>query len=147
MAPAASLSEGEMAKDSRWVADLGSVDERKQRIVHARFSARELAALSESAKAAEITVSAFLRSLALEGAGVRPFFTDNDRAILEVLISDMRALGTNLNQIARSVNAGRQLMPFDLAGTLTDVQRLVAAIVLEMKRFAGRGAQRRRGEG
>lgn len=136
-----------MAKDSRRGADLGPMDERRQRIVHARFSERELAALSESAKAAEMTVSAFLRSLALEGAGVKPFFNDDDRAVLEVLISDMRALGINLNQIARSVNAGRQLMTSDLAGALTDVQRLVAAVVLEMKRFAGRRARRRRGEG
>ena len=145
MAPAALHSESKMTKDSRQVADLQLPDERRQRVVHARFTVSEFASLEHAAGSAEMTVSAFLRSLAMEGAGVRPFFSDDDRLVLEVLISDVRALGINLNQIARSVNGGMHPSGSELPDLLSDIQRLLAAVLLEMRRFAGRGRSRRRG--
>jgi hypothetical protein len=75
--------------------------ERKTRVVHARFSASEIALIDKAAMEAELTVSTFMRSLTLEGAGVKPFFTEADRAILGLLLSDVRALGMKLNRIGR----------------------------------------------
>lgn len=49
-----------------------------------------------------MSVSAFLRSLLLEGAGVRPILTAEDRLIIAALLEDMRMIGINLNQVARS---------------------------------------------
>ncbi|MEQ1409451.1 plasmid mobilization relaxosome protein MobC [Neorhizobium sp. Rsf11] len=134
-----------MAADGGGAVRLGKAEERKERVVHARFSASELTAIEQAAGAAGLTVSAFMRSLTLEGAGVRPFLTDDDRAVFEMLISDMRAIGVNLNQLARAVNGSGRLVEAKLAAELVDVQRLAAAIVLELRSLAGRGARRRRG--
>ena len=92
-----------------------------------------------------MTVSAFLRSLALEGAGVQPFLSDEDVAVLEVLISDLRSLSLDLNHTIRFFNAGRSHITADMASKVADAQQLVAAVLLEMKRFAARGVTRRRG--
>ncbi|TDW28149.1 mobilization protein MobC [Rhizobium azibense] len=134
-----------MAVDSRGAVALGSPDGRKDRVVHARFSACELAAIDAAAEVSGLTVSAFMRSLTLEGAGVRPFLTDDDRVVFEMLISDMRSVGVNLNQLARSANASGRLSDADLALELREVQRLVAAVVLELRSFAARGVRRCRG--
>lgn len=134
-----------MAADGGEAVNLGRAEERKERVVHARFSASELAAIERAAEAAGLTVSAFMRSLTLEGAGVQPFLTDDDRAVFEMLISDMRSVGVNLNQLARTVNRGGRFVGGELADELGEVQRLVAAIVLEIRGFAVRGARRRRG--
>lgn len=124
---------------------LGLPEGRKDRVVHARFSASDLSAIDAAAEAASLTVSAFMRSLTLEGAGVRPFLTDDDRAVVEMLISEMRSVGVNLNQLARSANSGGRLPAGELANEVGKVQRLVAAMVLELRSFAVRGARIRRG--
>lgn len=134
-----------MASESGGAVSLGRTEERKERVVHARFSPSEIAAIERAAEAAGLTVSAFMRSLTLEGAGVQPFLTDDDRAVFEMLISDMRSVGVNLNQLARAVNRGGRFVGCELADELGEVQRLVAAIVLEIRRFTVRGARRRRG--
>jgi hypothetical protein len=146
MAPAALLQgEAEMAVDNGGAMALGLPDGRKDRVVHARFRAAELAAIDGAAEAAGLTVSAFLRSLTLEGAGVSPFLTDDDRAVFEMLISDMRSVGVNLNQLTRSANAIGRLSDAELAVELVEVRRLVAAVVLELHSFAARAARRRQG--
>jgi hypothetical protein len=86
-----------------------------------------------------------MRSLTLEGAGVSPFLTDDDRAVFEMLISDMRSVGVNLNQLTRSANASSRLSDAELAVELVEVRRLVAAVVLELHSFAARAARRRQG--
>jgi len=122
-------------------------DCRKDRVVHARFSTAELARISSAADLAGMTVSGFLRSLVLEGAGVRPFFSDDDRAILHVLVLDIRAIGINLNQISRELNRGRSPASADFAATVTAASQLVAGALLEMRGYAARGSQARRGRG
>lgn len=122
-------------------------DHRKDRVVHARFSAAELERISAAAKLAGMTVSGFLRSLALEGAGVQPFFSDDDRAILDVLVFDIRAIGVNLNQIARELNRGRSPASADVASTVTAASQLVAGALIEMRGYAARRGQARRGRG
>ncbi|URK89466.1 hypothetical protein LP421_32785 (plasmid) [Rhizobium sp. RCAM05350] len=78
---------------------LASPGERKDKVVHTRFGASEMAKIEGAAEKAGVTVSAFMRSLTLEGAGVRPFFTQDDRAVLGLLLSEISAVGVNLNQL------------------------------------------------
>jgi hypothetical protein len=121
--------------------------EPRGRVVHARFSACELAAITSAAMAADMTISGFLRSLTLEGAGVRPFFSDDDRAVLEVLIFDIRAIGINLNQVARELNRGGRPPDDEILETMLVSQQLIAAALIELRRHASQGAQRQRSVG
>jgi hypothetical protein len=55
------------------VRSISEASKRKDRVAHVRFSPAEFNALEAAASAAGMTVSAFVRSLSMEGAGVRPF--------------------------------------------------------------------------
>lgn len=117
----------------------------KNKVVHARFSAMEMVKIEQAAQAAELTVSAFMRSLILEGAGLRPFFTEEDRVILSALLADLRVVGVNLNQLARAANRRRPRTDEERA-VLDDAQRAIAALLYEIGFFADRGARLRKGE-
>jgi hypothetical protein len=117
--------------------------ERKTRVVHARFSASEIALIEKAAMEAELTVSAFMRSLTLEGAGVKPFFTEADRAILGLLLSDVRALGVNLNRIGRAANRRQDNRSEEERRVIDDVHRVFAALLIELSFFVERGARMR----
>ncbi|TIS62011.1 MobC family plasmid mobilization relaxosome protein [Mesorhizobium sp.] len=121
--------------------------DRKDRMVHARVSADEYAAIEKAAKAADMTVSGFFRSLIIEGAGVRPVLTKEDRAVMALLLEDMRAIGVNLNQVARSLNSGKGVHPGDVDINLGNVQRVQAAVMTELRSLAKRAGHGRRGEG
>ncbi|MCJ9748937.1 plasmid mobilization relaxosome protein MobC [Neorhizobium sp. SHOUNA12B] len=120
--------------------------ERKSRVVHARFGATEIRMIEEAAKAAGLTVSAFVRSLTLEGAGVRPFLTDADRAVFGLLLSEVRAVGVNLNQLARTANRRASSFAEETRFVADDVHRVLAAVLLELKSYAERGARLRSGK-
>jgi len=130
----------DFATDGSFIA---SADERKDKVVHARFSTSEMTRIERAAESAGLTVSAFMRSLSLEGAGVRPFFTDDDRTILGLLLSDVRAVGVNLNQLARAANRRGPGWSEEEREAMDDVQRVVAALLLELRSFADRGARMR----
>lgn len=121
--------------------------EKKERTVHARITTDEYAALEEAAKAADMTVSGFFRSLTLEGAGVRPIMTKDDRLIMAMLLEDMRMIGVNLNQVARALNSGRGVDPSELDINLANVQRVQAAVMTELRALSKRAGHQRRGEG
>ncbi|MGV2102863.1 plasmid mobilization protein [Rhizobium sp. 21-4511-3d] len=112
------------------------VGERKSRVVHARFSMSELAAVEDAAQRAGMTVSAFIRSLTLDGAGILPFLTDEDRAVLDLLHRDLRAIGVNLNSLVRF--AHQRSMPADAADLLSELSPLVAGLALELRRLSTR---------
>ncbi|CDN57704.1 Putative mob protein MobC (plasmid) [Neorhizobium galegae bv. officinalis bv. officinalis str. HAMBI 1141] len=120
--------------------------ERKSRVVHARFGATEISMIEAAAKAAGLTVSAFVRSLTLEGAGVRPFLTDADRAVLGLLLSEVRAVGVNLNRLARTANRRGSPVGEETRFVGDDVHRVLAAVLLELKSYAERGARFRSGK-
>ncbi|MCQ1855474.1 plasmid mobilization protein [Neorhizobium galegae] len=120
--------------------------ERKSRVVHARFGTTEISMVEEAAKAAGLTVSAFVRSLTLEGAGVRPFLTDVDRAVLGLLLSEVRAVGVNLNQLARAANRWAPPFAEEARFVADDVHRVLAAVLLELTSYAERGARLRSGK-
>jgi uncharacterized protein (DUF1778 family) len=120
---------------------------RKDRVAHIRFSPAEFDALEAAAARAGMTVSAFVRSLAMEGAGVRPFLAEEDRAMLALLAEGMRAIGGNLNQIARAINIGRVPAEGDVAGSIKDAHGVATALAAELAQMTRRSAAARRGEG
>lgn len=120
---------------------------RRDRVAHIRFSPAEFDALDAAAGAAGMTVSAFVRSLSMEGAGVRPFLGEGDRAVLGLLADGMRAIGGNLNQIARAINAGKVPGERDIAGSIKDAHGVATALAAELADMTRRSASTRRGEG
>jgi hypothetical protein len=119
---------------------------RKEKVAHIRFSMEELAAVEAAAQRCGLTVSAFIRSLSLEGAGTRPFFTDADKAILGLLAEHMREIGNNLNQLARAINSGRSVTGSDVALSVSDVRAIAGAVSAELKSMARRAGCVRRDE-
>lgn len=120
---------------------------RKDKVAHIRFSATDFDALDAAASAAGLTVSAFVRSLAMEGAGVRPFLGEGDRAVLGLLADGMRAIGSNLNQIARAINSGDVPAANDMTGSIKDAHGVATTLAGELAAMTRRAAASRRGEG
>lgn len=120
---------------------------RKDKVAHIRLSQAEFDALEAAADAAELTVSAFIRSLSLEGAGVRPFLGSGDCAVLALLAEGMRAIGGNLNQITRAINTGRLPADGEVAASIKDAHAVATAITSELTEMTKRSAATRRVEG
>lgn len=118
----------------------------KDRRINFRLNAAEYSAVQEAAAKAGMTVSAFFRSLSLEGAGLRPVFNDKDRAILFLLHEDMRKIGVNLNQVVRSLNAGRVVDPEEVKIALRNVKIIADELSLELRNASIRAGNSRRGE-
>ena len=121
-------------------------EQRKGRLINVRVTDAEHSAIEEAAKSAGMSVSAFFRSLLLEGAGVRPILTAEDRLIMAALLEDMRMIGINLNQVARALNAGKSVHPSELDINLGNVQRIQAAVMSELRTLSRRAGHERRGE-
>ena len=126
---------------------LSATSKRKDRVVHIRFSSAEYDALEAAASAARMTVSAFVRSLSMEGAGVRPFLGEGDRLVLGLLADGMRAIGGNLNQIARAINTGMVPTEGDIAGSIKDAHSVATTLASELAEMTRRSAATRREEG
>ncbi len=120
---------------------------RRDNLAHIRFSPAEFDALEAAASAAGMTVSAFVRSLAMEGAGVRPFLGQGDHAVLSLLADGMRAISGNLNQIARAMNTGRVPAEEDITGSIRDAHVVATTVASELAEMTRRVAALRRGEG
>lgn len=120
---------------------------RKDKVAHIRFSPAEFGALEAAAIEAGMTVSAFVRSLSMEGAGFRPFVSEGDQAVLGLLADGMRAVGGNLNQIARAINTGRLPAEENIAGSIKDAHRVATTLASELAEMTRHAAASRRGEG
>ncbi len=112
--------------------------------VKIRLSDAELASVKVAAGEAGMTVSAFVRSLSLQGAGVRPIFNDSDRAALSILYENMRKIGVNLNQVARAINSGRAVHPEEVMITLRNVELVATGVAVELRNTARRAGNARR---
>lgn len=78
--------------------------------MHVRVTGDEHAAIDKAADEAEMTVSSFFRSLLLEGAGVRPILTGDDRLVMAALLEDMRMIAsTSIRSQKRSTVAGASI--------------------------------------
>jgi hypothetical protein len=126
---------------------ISQASKRKEKVAHIRFSPAEFEALEAAASEAGMTVSAFVRSLSMEGAGVRPFLGDGDRAMLGLLADGMRAIGGNLNQIARAINTGMVPTEGDIAGSIKDAHSVATTLASELAEMTRRSAATRREEG
>jgi len=126
---------------------ISKASKRKDRVAHIRFSPAEFEALEAASGAAGMTVSAFVRSLSMEGAGVRPFLGEGDRAVLGLLADGMQAIGGNLNQIARAINSGRVPTESDVAGSIKDTHSVATTLISELSEMIRRAGVIRRGEG
>ena len=131
---------------SKDTIEVPTAKQRKGRLINVRVSDAEYSAIEEAAKSAGMSVSALFRSLLLEGAGVRPILTAEDRLIMAALLEDMRMIGINLNQVARSLNAGKGVHPSELDINLGNVQRIQAAVMSELRTLSRRAGHERRGE-
>ena len=105
------------------------------------MSEDEQAAIQKAAAEAGLTVSSFVRSLSLQGAGVMPFLNPDDRNVFRVLHEDMRAIGVNLNQVARALNSKREVRIGEIGIVLSNVERLAKYTLLELKALAARGRE------
>ena len=126
---------------------ISGASKRKEKVAHIRFSPAEFDALEAAASTADMTVSGFVRSLSMEGAGVRPFLGEGDRAVLGVLADGMRAIGGNLNQIVRAINTGKVPAEADVAGSIKDAHSVTTVLASELTEMTRRAAAVRRGEG
>jgi hypothetical protein len=117
---------------------------KRNRVAHIRFSEDEIQALEVAAKQAGLSVSAFVRSLSLEGAGVRPFMSREDKAIVALLIQDMRNVASNLNRIARFSRAGSLAAP-DMAGAIDEARAIAVTVAAELAAMTTRAGAVRRG--
>lgn len=111
----------------------------KANVIHLRVTEEEQAAIQMAAAEAGMTVSAFVRSLSLQGAGVAPFLNSDDRAVMRTLHEDMRAIGVNLNQVARALNSKRTVHDGEVRTVLGNVERVAKFTLLELKALAFRG--------
>jgi len=66
---------------------------------------------------------------------------------MAALLEDMRMIGINLNQVARTLNSGKGVHPSELDINLANVQRVQAAVMSELSSLARRAGHQRRGEG
>lgn len=82
-------------------------NERRRAQQNVRFTLAELEDIRAQAAAAGLTVAEFIRRAAL-GLAVKPLRTRVDAA----LISELNAIGNNVNQLARTVHRGRDLPSF-----------------------------------
>ncbi|MFN7027467.1 MAG: plasmid mobilization protein [Pseudorhizobium sp.] len=117
---------------------------RKSRVIHFRMDPAEWVRVEAAARDAGMTVSAFMRSLTLEGAGVDPFFTEEDQLLWHEIMTDLKSVRASLHLILRSQsNAGDGRTAQEQA-VIEDVQRVVAALCVEISFFAHRAVRRRR---
>ena len=116
----------------------------KSEVVRVRVSGNELQQIEAAAEAADLTISSFIRSLSLEGAGVKPVLSYEDRLVFAALAEEFRAVGVNLNQIARAINAKREVHPEEVLMALGNVLTMMGVVGFEVRELAKRGPSRRR---
>jgi hypothetical protein len=119
---------------------------RREKVAHIRLSEDEFSAVEAAAERAGLSVSAFVRSLALEGAGEKPFLSPSDRAIMELLGQDMRVVGNNLNQVSRALNTGRSIDSSNLVAAVDDARAIAMTVAAELALMTKNASAMRRGE-
>ncbi|MDX4074035.1 plasmid mobilization relaxosome protein MobC [Brucella sp. NBRC 113783] len=116
----------------------------KPQTIHSRVSADEYDAIDDAAKAIDMTTSAFFKAVLLQGAGKKPIFNDDDRALLSLMLEDMRMIGINLNQVARALNGGKSVSDSEVRMVVGDVQKMQVAVLSELRRVTKRSGYRYR---
>ncbi len=107
----------------------------RQHAHQVKVTPEEEARLTRLAAAQRVTVSRLLLESALAARGETP--TQRREAMVELLAVRrlLAAVSNNVNQIARSANAGREF-PADAAGVLVGVRRVVGRLDETLDRLA-----------
>lgn len=79
----------------------------KDQVLHTRLSRDERAAFRAFRDENGLTSSEVLRRLARQAAGFRPTYDGETREAILEYARQLKAIGTNINQIARILNSGR----------------------------------------
>nr|WP_181377356.1 plasmid mobilization relaxosome protein MobC [Ochrobactrum sp. LM19]AJW30026.1 mobilization protein (MobC) [Ochrobactrum sp. LM19] len=79
----------------------------RDKAVRLRLSSDEFDALTAACQAANLSVSDVLRRQARSFAGLGPSFDGETRTVIRGMTEQMRAIGVNINQVARLMNSGR----------------------------------------
>lgn len=80
-------------------------DERRSYSVTVKFTREEMDALKQAGKKSGMPRAALIRELVRKGK-VSPRITPEELALMKDLQHDLRNIGTNINTIARKLNAG-----------------------------------------
>ena len=96
-----------------------------------RVTPAQRAGMKAAARDAGLSVSALicLRTLGTEGPRPQPRKSGPDGAVLTRLLAELGKSGSNLNQIARQLNAGEDADFPELSATLTDHRAAVAVVM------------------
>lgn len=79
----------------------------RDKVVHLRLSSDEFDALHTACQSTNLSVSEVLRRQARSFAGLGPSFEGEARNLIRGMTEQMRAIGVNINQVARLMNSGR----------------------------------------
>lgn len=96
-------------------------EELRETVLVCRVTAAEKAQIVARAEAAGVTIGRYLRQSALGGAPAAKTLVPEDRVALV-------KLGTNLNQIARHLNAGALGAPADTARLQAELSTVLSAL-------------------
>lgn len=115
---------------------------RRGRVVHVRLSDEEWNALTSFARAHGLTTSETLRRLARHASGFGPTFDGEAAKGIRANVMQLRKAGVNLNQIARSLNAGRVPGYSEMTGGVDRLGRLVLEQMGMLEAMCGKGRAR-----
>lgn len=91
----------------------------RDNFIKIRVSADEMSAIKQRAEAANMSISSFLRELALNGKIIL-YDTENIYRFNQL----MRAIGTNINQIAMVVNSEKKVFKGDIDSLRKEVEKI-----------------------
>lgn len=113
----------------------GSEKRERKAALAVRLTPDERAALKDKAQAAGLSLGAFVRASALGSAGPRARRSVQvNEVLLAQAVAQLNKAGSNLNQIARTLNAAGVVPSRESAAVLAEVQAAVA----EIRRAVGR---------
>jgi len=117
--------------------------ETRSDVIMVRLQPTERARFAAECKVHNVTESEGLRRLVRAASGLGPTFDGEAKAAIQELSAQARAVGVNLNQIARVMNQG--LIPADatlrkvledIAETIDGYDRLFVAMVARARKLA-----------
>ena len=91
----------------------------RDNFIKIRVSADEMSAIKQRAEAANMSISSFLRELALDGKIIL-YDTENIYRFNQLL----RSIGTNINQIAMVVNSEKKVFKGDIDSLRREVEKI-----------------------
>ena len=91
----------------------------RDNFIKIRVSADEMSAIKHRAEAANMSISSFLRELALNGKIIL-YDTENIYRFNQL----MRSIGTNINQIAMVVNSEKKVFKGDIDSLRREVEKI-----------------------